>query len=409
MSGQSVYILGGAQTDFSRNFAREKIDIAEVVREVADETMQAAQLEPAEIEAIHVGNAFGELFNRQAQMGALLASSNPAYWGKPASRHEAACASGSIAILAAMAEIEAGRYDCILVLGVEQERNVQGLTAARHLGTAAWTDHEAQDQRLVWPSMFSDLAEEYNRRYGLQYAHLAAIAENNFANARRNPLAQTRNWQFPAGSFSEDNELNPVVAGWTRRQDCGQVTDGAAAVVLASAAFAKAWAKSRGKDFDTLPRIAGWGHRTAGLSLQDKFKYSESLVFPHMQKAILDAFRRAEIADVWQLDGIETHDCFAMTQYCAIDHFGITTAGQSWRAIEDGSLTFEGKLPINPSGGLIGAGHPVGASGIRMLWDAARQVSNTAGECQIPGAERFATLNLGGSATTVVSFVVASN
>lgn len=409
MLGQNVYILGGAQTDFSRNFAREQKDIADVFREVSDETMRAAQVTPAEIDAIHVGNAFGELFNRQAQMGALLASSDPAFWGKPASRHEAACASGSIAILAAMAEIEAGRYDCVLVLGVEQERNVQGLTAARHLGTAAWTGHEAQNLKLVWPNIFSDLAQEYDRRYGLQYAHLAAIAQNNFANAKRNPLAQTRAWQFAPGSFSEDDELNPVVAGWTRRQDCGQITDGAAAVVLASAAYAKTWATRHGKEFDKLPRITGWGHRTAGLGLQDKFKYSESLVFPHLQHAILDAFRRAEIGDVWQLDGIETHDCFAMTQYCAIDHFGITAPGQSWRAIEEGSLAFEGKLPINPSGGLIGGGHPVGASGIRMLWDAARQVSGIAGEFQIAGAGRVATLNIGGSMTTVVSFVVASN
>ncbi len=406
MPAPTVYILGGAQTDFARHFAREEQDIADIVREVAQDCLQACSLTPADIESIHVGNAFGELFNRQAQLGAMLASVDVAYWGKPASRHEAACASGSIAILAAMAEIEAGRYDCILVLGAEQERNVQGITVARNLGTAAWTGHEAEGVKLVWPTMFSDLAQEYDRRYGMRYAHLAAIAETNFGNAKRNPLAQTRDWVFTDGSFSEDDKLNPVVAGWTRRQDCGQVTDGGAALVLASPAYAKAWAQQHGKDFAKLPCIVGWGHRTAGLCLKDKFQHSNELIFPHMQQAVADAFKRAKLADVWQLDGIETHDCFAMTQYCAIDHFGITAPGQSWQAVEDGSLAFDGKLPMNPSGGLIGGGHPVGATGIRMMLDAALQVSGQAGAYQIEGAEKFATLNIGGSASTVVSFVV---
>ena len=95
-----------------------------------------------------------------------------------------------------------------------------------------------------------------------------------------------------------------------------------------------------------------------------------------------------------------------MTEYLAIDHFGITPPGQSFRAIEDGTIARGGRLPINASGGLIGVGHPVGATGIRMLNDAARQVAGRAGDCQIDGARRVATLNIGGSATTTVSFVV---
>jgi len=125
-----------------------------------------------------------------------------------------------------------------------------------------------------------------------------------------------------------------------------------------------------------------------------------------VRQAIQDAFRRASIADAFALDGIETHDCFTTTEYMAIDHFGITPPGQSWQAIEDGTIAADGRLPVNPSGGLIGAGHPVGATGVRMVLDAARQVSGTAGATQVEGARRFGTLNIGGSATTVVSFVV---
>ena len=106
------------------------------------------------------------------------------------------------------------------------------------------------------------------------------------------------------------------------------------------------------------------------------------------------------------IDGIETHDCFSMSEYMAIDHFGITEPGESWKAVENGDLARDGAIPVNPSGGLIGVGHPVGATGVRMLHDAARQVTGRAGDCQVDGARTFATLNIGGSLTTAVSFVV---
>lgn len=408
MTSNPVYIIGGFQTDFARNFAREGKEIGDIVRETSEGVLQNCYLQPQDVQSIHVGNAFGELFNHQAQMGAMPASVDPRYWGIPAARHEAACASGSIAILAAMAEIEAGRYDCVLVLGAEQERNVSGLACARYLGSAAWSGHEAQGWRFVWPGMFNQLAEEYQRRYGLQYQHLAAIAQTNYANARRNPLAQTRAWEFNERSFLEDDEHNKVVMGMVRRNDCGQVTDGGAAVVLASARYAQQWAHQHGLQRADLPQILGWGHKTVGLSLQSKFEHSEQWVMPHLRSTIVDALQRAAVGDVRDLDGIETHDCFAMTQYLAIDHFGITAPGMSWQAIESGELEFGGSLPMNPSGGLIGAGHPVGASGIRMLWDAAKQVSGKAGDYQVAGARRFATLNIGGSASTAVCFVVGA-
>jgi acetyl-CoA C-acetyltransferase len=159
----------------------------------------------------------------------------------------------------------------------------------------------------------------------------------------------------------------------------------------------------------TAARIAGWGHGTAGLALQPKFDRSrgQPYVFPHVRQVVTDAFRRAGIADVSGLDGIETHDCFSISEYMAIDHFGITEPGESWKAVENGELERDGAIPVNPSGGLIGVGHPVGATGVRMLHDAARQVTGQAGDGQVDGARTFATLNIGGSLTTTVSFVVS--
>ena len=409
MSGEPVFFLGGAQTDFARNVAREGKELADLVREVTLGALSDASLDASAVESIHVGNAFGELFTGQAQMGALPATMMPELDGVPAARHEGACASGSLAILAAMAEIEAGRYDCVLVVGAEQERNVPGEIAARHLGSAAWIGHEAQDARYVWPHMFSELTNAIEARTprGPTRSHLAAIAKKNFANARKNPFAQTRGWTFGASAFDDDDDANPAVTGRVRRQDCGQVTDGAAAIVLASGAFAAMHAKRTHRSIDELPRVLGWGHRTSGLSLAAKLRKSEGqpYLLPHLRQAVTDAYRRAGIADAFGLHGIETHDCFTVTEYLALDHLGITPPGEAHRAIEEGTCEKTGKLPVNPSGGLIGLGHPVGATGVRMALDACRQVSGSAGDTQVEGAKRFGTLNIGGSCTTVVSFV----
>lgn len=401
-----IYILGGYQSDFARHVAREGRDISDLVGEICEATLADAKLEPEDIDAIHVGNAFGELFAGQAHLAAMPVTMQPRFVGTPASRHEAACASGSLAILSAMAQIATGWHACVLVLGVEQERNVAGQRAAEIMGSAAWVGHEGQQYRYMWPAMFSELAQAYHQRYGLDYAHLAAIAKANIDNAKRNPRAQTRNWQYEAASFGPDDEKNPVIEGWMRRQDCAQVSDGGAGMVLAGQDVAQRWATAHGQTLADLPRIVGIGHRTDGLPLAPKLDHEREMLLWQVKGAIRDAFHMSGVRDVWQLDCIETHDCFSITQYMAIDHFGITAPGQSWRAIESGEVAFGGRLPINPSGGLIGGGHPVGATGIRMLWDAAKQVSNRAGDYQVEGAKRAATLNLGGSAATSVCFVV---
>jgi acetyl-CoA C-acetyltransferase len=307
-----------------------------------------------------------------------------------------------------MAEIEAGRYDCVLVLGVEEFKNLPGDQASQNQNAAAWQGHEDIDCKFMWPAAFGLLAQEYEKRYGLDRRHLNRIAELNYQHAKNNPLAQTRHWQFDALSFTDDDLANPVIEPGTRRQDCGQITDGACAVVLASARFAQAHALGRSTSLDKLPRIAGWGHRNAGLRLKDKFIRSAqaSYVFPHVRDTIEDAWRRAGVSGIEAMQGVETHDCFTTTEYMAIDHLGLTAPGQSWQAVEDGSIEAGGRCPINMSGGLIGGGHPVGATGARMLFDAAQQVTGQAGACQIEGAQRIQTLNIGGSCATVVSFVV---
>lgn len=406
---QPVFILGGAQSDFAINWTRAEHTLFDLIGDTTHAALDDANLEAADIDAVHVGNFAGELFCGQGLLGGMMGHVDPGFEGKPTSRHEAACASGSMAILAAMSDILAGHYETVAVVGVEMMRNVPGETAAQYLGSAAWAGREALGARYLWPAMFSDLAEEYDRRYGLKYEHLAAISKINFDNAKRNPNAQTRGWQFGEGSFAQDDNANPVIEGWMRKSDCGQVTDGAAVIVLAGEKAAREYVAKRGLDLADIPRIKGWGHTTAPLLMDAKLEKSRKeggYALPWTRKAITDAYTRAGISGPDELDGIETHDCFSITEYMAIEHFGLARPGEGWKPVERGVIARGGAVPVNPSGGLIGLGHPVGATGVRMALDAARQTSGWAGDMQVEGARTFATYNVGGSGTANVSFVI---
>jgi acetyl-CoA C-acetyltransferase len=403
-----VYILGGFQTDFGRHITREGKGLIDLLREASTGALADAQLGASDIQVAHVANFVGELANQQGHLGSLLVEAEPGFSGLPTSRHEAACASGSVATLAAMADLQSNRYDVALVTGVEIMRNKNAVEAQALLGCAALVPDETTGVTYHWPKLLSDVGDEYARRYGLDPLHLRAIARNNFACARKNPRAQGRGWKLDERCFSDDDQHNPVIHGRLRRYDCCPVTDGAVALVLATAPFAAPFARKRGVPLDALPRISGFGHRTSRMRLSGKLDDSrnEPYMFPHVRGTITDAFARAGVHSVDDLDAIECHDCFTIMEYMIVDHFGFGPPGWPMQAIEEGRVLWGGRTPINPSGGLLGGGHPVGATGIRMLLDAVRQVRGQAGEMQVAHARRVATLNIGGSASTSVCFIV---
>ncbi len=406
--GSEVYVLGGYQTDFARNWSKENKHFSALMRESVNGALEATGVPAEHVESAHVGNFAAELYCMQGHLGAFFTEVHPAFSGLPTGRHEAACASGSIALLAAAAEIEAGRYDLQAVVGIEQMKTVAPDVGGSYLGTAAWYEDEADGVEFPFPKLFGRLGDEYDARYGLADEHLAEISRINYDNAKLNPNAQTRTWYMNKEHALCRTDDNAEVGGRIRIADCSQVTDGAVTVFLASRTYAERYAQARGIDLADIPRIKGWGHNTARLRFADKIAESkdDDYVLPHVRSTITSAMKRAGIADVNGIDGIETHDCFTTSEYMAIDHFGITAPGESWKAVEEGWLEIDGKHPINPSGGLIGAGHPVGATGTRQLLDSYKQVTGQAGDYQVEGAKNFQTLNIGGSGTTSVSFVV---
>ncbi len=410
-----VYILGGAQTDFERNWTKEGKGMVALLKEAIADGLAGAGLSFDDVRELNadnqvacfVGNFIAEKYVDQGHLGAFLTEVDKAFYGVPSARYEAACASSSVAIDAAATKIRADEYDVAIVVGWELMKTVESRVGGDYLGRAAYYDKEGRSIDLPFPKLFGKLADETLKKYPeldeKRYMDaLAKISVINYANAKRNPLAQTRKWfmSFEQAS-TRDTETNPLVGGRLGVSDCSQVTDGAAVVVLASERFLK----ERG--YENKPIIKGYGHRTAPMLFEKKMADNEGgeYTLPWTRQACVDAYRRAGL-NVEDIDVFETHDCFTSSEYAAISAFGLTEPGKEYEAVEDGTIEFNGLKPINPSGGLIGCGHPVGASGARMLLDLYKQVTGTADGYQVTGAKNGMLLNIGGSATTNYVFII---
>ena len=412
---RKVYVLVGAQTDFERNWKKEGKGMVAILKEVMADGLAHAGLSFDDVKALNgdnrvacfVGNFIAEKYVDQGHLGAFLTEVDPAFYGVPSARYEAACASSSVAIDAAATKIRADEYDVAIVVGWELMKTVDSKLGGDFLGRAAYYEKEGKGIELPFPKLFGRLADETLKKYPeleeKRYMDaLAMISVINYSNAKRNPLAQTRKWFMGYDQAStRGTDTNPLVGGKLGVSDCSQVTDGAAVVVLCSERFLT----ERG--YQDKPVIKGYGHRTAPMLFDKKMADNEGseYILPWTRQACLDAFKRAELT-VDDIDVFETHDCFTSSEYAAISAFGLTNPGHEYEAVESGLISFDGNKPINPSGGLIGCGHPVGASGARMFLDLYKQVTGAAGDYQVEGVKNGMMLNIGGSATTNYVFIV---
>lgn len=410
-----VYILGGAQTDFERNWKKEGKNMVALLKEAVADGFADANITLDDVRELNkenrvacfVGNFIAEKYTEQGHLGPFLTEVDPAFYGVPSARYEAACASSSVALDAAQTKIMAGEYDVAIVVGWELMKTVDSTLGGDFLGRAAYYEKEGKGIDLPFPKLFGRLADETLKKYPeldeKRYMDaLARISVVNYENAKRNPLAQTRKWfmSFEQAS-TRGTDTNPLVGGKLAVSDCSQVTDGAAVVVLCSEKFIK----ERGiKD---KPIIKGYGHRVAPMLFDKKMadNANSEYILPWTRQAVLDAYRRSGLT-VDDIDCFETHDCFTSSEYAAISSFGITVPGKEYEAIENGTIAFGGSKPINASGGLIGCGHPVGASGARMFLDLYKQVTGQAGAYQVDNVRNAMMLNIGGSATTNYVYIV---
>ncbi len=409
-----VYIIGGDQTDFERNWTKEGKNIIALLREVLTDGLAEAGVTYNDITALNkenkigcfVGNFIAEKYVNQGHLGALLTEVNPAFFGVPSARYEAACASGSAALDAAITKISNDDYDLAVVVGWELMKTVDSKTGGDFLGYAAYCEKESKNTDFPFPKLFGKLADEILRKYNTDEERfmnaLADISAINYANAKRNPKAQTRRWFMnKKQAESRGIETNPYIGGRLAVSDCSQITDGAAVVVLASEKFVNT------HNIKNTAVVKGYGHRTAPMLFDKKMLEAKEskYILPWTRQAILDAYKRSGLS-VNDIDFFETHDCFTSSEYISISAFGLTEPGKEYEAVESGMIAFNGSKPVNPGGGLIGCGHPVGASGVRMFLDLYKQVTGKAKEYQIRKAYNGMMLNIGGTATSNYVFVV---
>jgi acetyl-CoA C-acetyltransferase len=383
-SEMTACIVGWAHTRFGKH---ENEDIESLIVRVAGDAVRDAGLAPADIDAVYLGT-FNGGFVRQDFPASLVFQADPAFRFKPATRVENACATGSAAIHQGLNAIAAKRARTVLVVGVEKMSEVTGPRVGEILMSASYLKEDSTIEG-GFAGVFGRITQQYFQRYGDQSDALARIAAKNHRNGAANPLAQIQKdlgYEF----CRNVSEKNPFVAGPLKRTDCSLVSDGAAALVLA--------------DVDTALTLDKAVVFRSAEQVNDFLPMSKRDIVAFEGPAL--AWKRALAAarlDLGDLSLVETHDCFTTAELIEYEAMGLTGKGEGARAILEGWTEKDGKLPVNPSGGLKAKGHPIGATGVSMHVLAAMQLTGTAGGIQIKDAKLAGIFNMGGAA--VANFV----
>ncbi|HSV16344.1 MAG TPA: beta-ketoacyl synthase N-terminal-like domain-containing protein, partial [Tepidisphaeraceae bacterium] len=366
-----------------------------------------AGVDPAGITSGVVGNFAAGLFTRQLHLGAMLTGVDPKLRGIPTLHTEAACASGGVAVLTAAQQIMAGLHECVLVVGVEQQKTMSPTDGADVLGAAAdYTEERARFGDFMFPKLFGRIAQLYAERYGLTERQLALVAVKNYAHARLNPCAQMRDRQLTLEQAMTESAENARLAPPLKTCDCSQITDGSAALLLCSERVAARISKDR------RVRLLGFGHTTDHLPLDRK----DAPLFSIARSSAAKAYAMAGLSPR-DIDAADVHDCFSISEILATEIIGFAEPGEGTGLIESGATmlpavreqlgipTPSRSIPINPGGGLIGDGHPVGATGVRQVVEAYQHLTRRAGARQVAGTKRYLTFNMGGTVTTNVTMI----
>jgi acetyl-CoA C-acetyltransferase len=373
-------IVGWAHTPFGK---LDSETVESLVVRVATEALADAGVAARDVDEIVLGH-FNAGFSPQDFTASLVLQADPALRFKPATRVENACATGSAAVHQGIRAIASGAARIVLVVGVEQMTRTPGPEIGRNLLRASYLPEDG-DTPGGFAGVFGKIAQAYFQRYGDQSDALAMIAAKNHKNGVANPYAQIRR-DFGYDFCRSESEKNPFVAGPLKRTDCSPVSDGAAALVLMDAETAKTARKA--------VTIRATGHAQDFLPMSKR----NILDFEGCAVAWQRALATAGVT-LSDLSFVETHDCFTIAELIEYEAMGLTPKGQGARAIKEGWTGKEGKLPVNPSGGLKAKGHPIGATGVSMHVMSAMQLVGQAPEgMQISDAKLAGIFNMGGTA-----------
>jgi acetyl-CoA C-acetyltransferase len=373
-------IVGWSHSQFGKH---PEETVESLVVTAANAAMRHAGVEAEEIDEIFIGH-FNAGFSAQDFTASLVLQADPALRFKPATRVENACATGSAAVHQGIRAIGANQARLVLVVGVEHMTSCSPEEIGRNLLRASYLPEE-RDNRQGFAGVFGRITEAYLGRYGDPSDALALIAAKNHKNGVNNPYAQMRKdlgFEFCRTA----SERNPAVAGKLKRTDCSPVSDGAAALVLASDEVAKSM--TRAVRFRAVAHVQDF----LPLAKRDILRFEGCALAWHR------ALKAAQL-QLSDLSFAETHDCFTIAELMEYEAMGLAQPGHGAQVIRDGTTTMDGKLPINPSGGLKSKGHPIGATGVSMHVLSAMQLCDEAPEgIQVEGAKIGGIFNMGGAA-----------
>lgn len=377
-------IVGWAHTPFGR-LADETVE--SLVVRVATDALADAGIAPSDVDEILLGH-FNAGFSAQDFTAALVLQAAPELRFKRATRVENACATGSAAVHQGLKAIAARAARIVLVVGVEQMTTTPASEIGRNLLKASYVREEAEIEG-GFAGIFGKIAALYFQRWGDQSDALARIAAKNHKNGVGNPYAQMRK-DLGFDFCRAESEKNPYVAGPLKRTDCSPVSDGAAALVLA--------------DVETALKLGKAVAFRGSAHVQDFLPMSRRDILKF--EGCAEAWQRALAAAgvrLGDLSFVETHDCFTIAELIEYEAMGLTPEGQGARAIAEGWTERDGRLPVNPSGGLKAKGHPIGATGVSMHVLTAMQLTASAGDIQVKDARLGGLFNMGG--TSVANYV----
>ncbi len=370
-----VAIVGVGSTPFGRLEGQDIVNIAVVAcREALDDGGMSRE----RIQAFYLGNFVGEQLARQGALAPVVAG-RLGMTGIPCTKVEGACASGGLALRHGYLTVALGLYDFVLVAGVEKMTNMPTAEVTEALCTAGDEGAEMHTG-LTFPGAFAMLMEEHMARYGTTREQLALVSVKNHDNGMTNPKALFRK----RTSVGEAIDSRPI-AEPIRLFDCPPISDGAAAAVICPAEMA-------GGFTSTSVRILGSGHATGAVALTDM----EDLTgFPAARCAAREAYAMAGLGPA-DINVAEVHDCFTVAEIMATEDMGFFPKGEGGPAVDAGVTRLDGRLPVNPSGGLIAKGHPVGATGMGQIYELVHQLRGTAAN-QVTGPQAALAHNLGGT------------
>lgn len=376
---RSVGVVGVGMTDFGEFWDKS---YRELITEAGSQAIGDAGIEGDDVDAIYVGSMSPGIMIEQEHIGALVAD-YAGLTGVPATRVEAACASGGLALREAYLSIRAGVNDLVVVGGVEKMTDVSVSYATIALSGASDQEWEAF-HGVTFPALYSLMARRHMIEYGTTEEQLAMVAIKNHRNGSLNPHAQFQ-FEVTMERVMNSSPIAPPV----KLLDCSPITDGAAVVVLAS----EDKIKELGKEAIW---IRGSGQASDSLALHDRKSLSRTEA---AVKAGQQAYKMAGVKPE-DINFAEVHDCFTIAELMAIEALGFCDFGEGGKVTENGETALEGRIPINTSGGLKSKGHPVGATGVAQAVEAITQLRGDSGERQVKDASIGLTHNVGGSGAT---------